>query len=77
MKVFRAPNGFKLAENHGEITYNDFNNNKGGSYYYWYCSGETFFQRLLSTCGTIPAGTYYVDLYWDGMFVQSKSFVVK
>jgi hypothetical protein len=77
MKVFRAPNGFQLAENNGEVTYSDFNNYAGGSYCYWYCSGEEFFRQLLNLNGSIPAGKYYVDLYWDGMFVKTQSFEVK
>lgn len=67
----------QLAEYNGDITYSDFNNSASGSYYYWYCCGENFFRQLLNVNGSIPAGKYYVDLYWDGMFVKTQSFEVK
>ena len=74
-KVFRAPNGFYMAEYNGEVEYSDFNNSSGSTRY-WYCCGEEFFEELLDCCGYIPTGVYYVDLYWDGMLVNTNSFRV-
>ncbi|MGN1021520.1 MAG: hypothetical protein ACI4O7_14245 [Aristaeellaceae bacterium] len=74
--AFYAPNGFAKAEVAGETSYSSFNN-ASGSYCTWYCIGTDFFTLLYDNNDTIPTGTYRVELYWDGMLVNTTSFTVK
>jgi len=71
--VFRAPNGYNYMWTASSQTYY-----YGGSdmYWRWKIMGEEFFEELLDEYGRIPTGKYYVDLYWDGMLVDSSSFQV-
>ncbi|MGN0971559.1 MAG: hypothetical protein ACI4OY_06355 [Aristaeellaceae bacterium] len=73
--AFYAPNGFTYTEVPGDISYSSFNN-ASGSYRYWYCAGTGFFDLLYEKNGTIPTGTYTVELYWDGMIVNTTTFTV-
>ena len=73
--AFYAPNGFASAEVSGDTSYSSFNN-ASGSYCAWHCAGTGFFDLLYEKNGTIPTGTYTVELYWDGMFVKSTTFTV-
>ena len=73
--AFYAPNGFASAEVSGDTSYFSFNN-ASGSYCAWHCAGTGFFDLLYEKNGTIPTGTYTVELYWDGMFVKSTTFTV-
>ncbi|MGN0762819.1 MAG: hypothetical protein ACI4MK_05505 [Aristaeellaceae bacterium] len=73
--VFYAPNGFAEAETAGDVSYSSFNN-ASGSYRYWYCAGASFFDHLYEKNGIIPTGTYRVELYWDGMLVNTTTFTV-
>ena len=70
--VYRAPSNFKMLEAFNqEIAYVSSNS------WTWTTSGINFFLRLLECSGTIPLGRYYIDLYWDGMYVNTQSFEVK
>ena len=71
--VFRAPNGYNYMWTASTQTYY-----YGGSdmYWRWKIMGEDFFEELLDEFDRIPTGKYYVDLYWDGMLVDSSSFQV-
>ena len=73
--AFYAPNGFASAEVSGDTSHSSFNN-ASGSYCAWHCAGTGFFDLLYEKNGTIPTGTYTVELYWDGMFVKSTTFTV-
>ena len=73
--AFHAPNGFASAEVAMDVSYSSFNN-ASGSYCYWNCVGTRFFDLLYEKNGTIPTGTYTVELYWDGMLVKSTTFTV-
>ena len=73
--AFYAPNGFAMTEVSGDTSYSSFNNASSSSRY-WYCAGTGFFDLLYEKNGTIPTGTYTVELYWDGMFVKSTTFTV-
>ena len=73
--AFYAPNGFVVAEVPGDTSYSSFNNASSSSRY-CYCAGTSFFALLYEKNGTIPTGTYTVELYWDGMFVKSTTFTV-
>lgn len=73
--VFYAPNGFAEAEASGDVSYSSYNN-ASSSYHYWYCAGAGFFDHLYEKNGTIPTGTYRVELYWDGMLVNTTTFNV-
>ena len=70
-----APNGFAMSIVAADATYSSFNN-APGSYCTWSCIGTDFFSLLYEKNGTIPTGTYTVELYWDGMFVKSTNFTV-
>lgn len=74
MIVFTAPNGYVQTAVHKNVTYPRYNNGKG--YHFWYCTGDAFFAELNRNNGGIPSGTYTVDLYWDGMLVNTSSFSV-
>ena len=57
------------------MTYDRVN---GGTQTLWfYLTGERFFKYLYRNTGTIPAGDYRVDLFWDGMWVNTSTFKVK
>ena len=73
--AFYTPNGFASAEVSGDTSYSSFNN-ASGSYCAWHCAGTGFFDLLYEKNGTIPTGTYTVELFWDGMFVKSTTFTV-
>ena len=73
--AFYAPNGFVHTEVARDVSYSSFNN-ASGSYCYWNCTGTRFFDLLYEKNGTIPTGTYTVELYWDGMLVKSTTFTV-
>ena len=73
--AFYAPNGFVHTEVARDVSYSSFNN-ASGSYCAWHCAGTGFFDLLYEKNGTIPTGTYTVELYWDGMFVKSTTFTV-
>ena len=73
--AFYAPNGFASAEVSGDTSHSSFNN-ASGSYCAWHCAGTGFCDLLYEKNGTIPTGTYTVELYWDGMLVKSTTFTV-
>ena len=75
MIVFRDTYGATHTEYYEVYTYPRYANSTG--YTYWYCLGEDFFYRLNYVHNGIPTGTYYVDLYWDGMLVNTTPFYVR
>ncbi len=73
--AFESPDGFMLTEVASEMTYDRVN---GGTETLWfYLTGERFFKYLYRNTGTVPAGDYRVDLFWDGMWVNTSTFKVK
>ena len=71
--VFYSPDGFVLVEYAGN---DDYTNTSGSSNYYWSCIGDTFFSYLYEFNGAIPTGTYRIELYWNGMLAQKRTFTV-
>ncbi len=67
-----APNGYMESELVQEHEY-------GSQYagYHWYILGTQTFDAVYKNTGTIPAGKWTVELYWDGMFVNRSTFTVK
>ncbi len=74
--VFYAPNGFSFTEYGQSETYRCFSN-ASGSYAQWNIIGYNFFYRLYNAAGTVPKGEYSVALYWDGMHVNTSTFMVE
>lgn len=70
--VFRDSNGFVVPEEVWEDK--EYSADYVG--HHWYCTGMGFFYALNQAYGYIPSGEYYVDLYWDGMLVNTSSFQV-
>ena len=70
--VFRAPGGFACSYYLGQIVYES-----GGApsiKMYWPFLGNEFFEYLYEWTGSIPAGTYTIDCYFNGMAAASTSF---
>lgn len=70
--VFRAPGGFVCAYYLGQLLYAS-----GGApsvKMYWPFLGNEFFEYLYEWTGGIPAGTYTVDCYFNGMAAASATF---
>ena len=67
-----APNGFTALTLAEEKKY-------GREYigYVWYLMGPQVFSAIYESCGTVPTGTWNIELYWDGMLVNSTTFDVK
>lgn len=72
--VFESPNGFVYVDKAMDMTFDRVNN--GYQTLWWEIAGVEFFYQLKNTVGSIPAGTYTIRLYWDGMFVNSITFDV-
>lgn len=71
--AFYAPNGF-VGTNYA----NDFRLPKAANRVYWYpMLGNQFFENLLDSCGSIPAGTYRFEIYLEGQKYYTKNFTVK
>ncbi len=67
-----APNGYAESEVWSTQAY--------GSEYinlYWYLLGPWTFDKIYEQNGTVPAGTWTLELYWDGMFVNRSTFTVQ
>lgn len=72
--VFHAPNGYT----HTEVNVQeDYDSTSGAQNRYWQCVGSFFFECLYEKNGSIPTGTYTVELFWDGMLVDKSTFSVK
>lgn len=69
--VITAPNGYLETEEYRSIDYDS-----GYSGRYWYMLGEWTFKMLYDKNSVIPTGTWTVELYWDGMFVNRSTFRV-
>lgn len=72
--VFQAPNGFEYIWDVGKYEFSYLSN---GGWWKWNIMGEEFFQALMEKFDQVPVGQYYVDLYWNGMLVNSQGFQVK
>ena len=67
-----APNGYAESELYKTVDY--------GSEYSrltWSMIGDSTFAQLYKYNSTIPSGTWTVELYWDGMFVNRSTFTVQ
>lgn len=71
MIVIRDPYGYTQSFHNDETTY------LTDGFHYWYCVGEGYWYGLHQAYGYIPSGTYYVDLYWDGMLVNTTPFYLR
>lgn len=69
--VITAPNGYLETEVYKTATY--------GSEYagkYWDMPGDWTFRMIYDKNSSVPSGTWTVELYWDGMFVNRSTFKV-
>ena len=69
--AYYAPNGYVFSEYLGETE------TQSGGWFQWFCAGDYFFELLNEKTGSIPTGTYQIELYWDGMLVSTKHFSVQ
>ena len=67
-----APNGYTECEIHNTIEYG-----REYSGHYWHMVGDWTFQKMYEYNSSIPSGTWTVELYWDGMFVNRSTFTVQ
>jgi len=74
--AFFAPNGFCHTEYADSTSFSSFSN-ASGSYYYWNILGDNFFSHMYNKNGYVPTGEYRVELYWDGMHVNTSTFRVR
>lgn len=72
--LFRAPNGYGYTENNVQENYDTTG---GAENRFWKCTGTYFFKFLYEKNDSIPTGTYTVEMYWDGMLVNTSTFQVK
>ena len=72
--VFTGPNGFCQTEIARDTTLKFVSSR---AQFWWELLGDSFFANMLNRLGDIPTGTYSIDLYWDGMFVNHTTFQVK
>lgn len=73
--AFESPDGFMMTEIAQEVTYDRV---KDGTETIWfYLTGERFFKYLYRNMGSVAPGDYRVDLFWDGMWVNTATFKVK
>lgn len=70
--AFRAPGGFVCTYYLGQIVY--VSGHAPSIKMFWSFLGTEFFEYLYEWTGSIPAGTYTVDCYWNGMAVTQTSF---
>ena len=75
MLAFIAPNGYAFCF-YDTVTFSSFNG-ASSSWYEWYCIGDFFFNKMLEKNGTIPSGTYTVELYLNGMQANITTFRVQ
>ena len=73
--AFESPDGYLYVEDAEDITFDRVAN--GYQTIWWYITGTGFFHNLNEATGDIPAGTYTVYLYWDGMWVNTSTFKVQ
>ena len=68
-----APNGYEQIVHCSQY---EFSTGKGFTHYLKLL-GASFFDNLYSVTGDVPAGTYRVELYFNGMLAHTKSFTVR
>ena len=72
--VFTAPNGFSQTVVATDTTMKFVS----ARAQFWYnFIGEAFFSNMIAKLGQVVPGTYTIDLYWDGMFVNRTTFPVR
>ena len=72
--AFEAPNGYLYVERATDITFDQVVD--GYQTLWWNIAGADFFLNLYNDNGDVPAGTYTVYMYWDGMWVNTSTFNV-
>jgi len=72
--VFESPDGFIWVDKAMDMTFDRVSN--GYQTLWWEIAGVEFFYQLNEAVGSIPAGTYTIRLYLDGMFVNTITFDV-
>ncbi len=73
--AFESPDGYLYVEQATDVSFDRVSN--GYQTLWWNIAGASFFDRLNHTAGEIPAGTYTVYLFWDGMWVNTSTFRVQ
>ena len=71
--VMTAPNGYTDTVHTSTKT---FGTGTGWSYYLSMC-GSNFFYNMYQKNSTIPTGTYTIELYFNGMLANTKTFTVR
>ena len=72
--VFTAPNGFSQTVIAKDNTMQFVS---ARARFWWELLGDSFFANMINKLGDVVPGTYSIDLYWDGMFVNHSTFEVK
>jgi len=72
--AFESPDGYVYVEQATDVEFSRVSN--GYQTLWWEITGYNFFSNLYSATGDVPAGTYTVYLYWDGMWVNTSTFKV-
>ncbi len=72
--VFESPDGYLHTDVATDITFDRVSN--GYQTVWWNLRGAEFFYYLLNKTGRIPTGTYRINLFWDGMWVNETTFDV-
>ena len=72
--AFEAPNGYLFVEQATDITFDQVID--GYQTLWWNIAGADFFLNLYARNGDVPAGTYQVHMFWDGMWVNTSTFNV-
>ncbi len=67
-----APNGYTECE-----VYRDMEYGREYSANYWYMLGDWTFDMIYQKNGSLPTGTWTVELYWDGQYVNTSTFTIK
>lgn len=72
--VISGPNGFTELEMFSQETFDT----RSDSRKYWLTlAGDRYFQNMYEKNGSIASGTYTIEMYWDGLLVNSSTFNVK
>ena len=71
----KAPNGMISTTDFGDVSFDSVSN--GYQTLWANFTGNQIFSEEYDTFGTVPSGTYTVELYWDGMIVNRQTIRVR
>ena len=71
--TIEAPSGYFEILDMGETEYSRFD---GKAQLWWYHIGTSYFDNMYKLTNEVPTGKYTVQLYWDGMWVNTTTFQV-